>query len=285
MLFLLLLTLSSSLPNLPVFSNTLPAYGGSYQGPLPLRSLSIQTPSSPSPLSVVGTIDVEVPAPLQSFGTAVLKSNGQPALQVRSSSPFSPLASSPPVTQLETLLFTLFYPAGNQGSGKHLDWLQRPLSTTTGGYARFLGRPKWLLLPAFWLLAGSTSLPGWMDASLADKVSGGKEVEEGTPVMSERMQKGTSGSENTLVEREDQFPLVVFSHGELVQGGRRRKEADAVDTQAWEEDGRLIASTVESSLRGGTSSLRSNIEMGQVPSASCAKRTASAWWIISRLMT
>ena len=115
---------------------------------------------------------------------------------------------------METVLFTLFYPAGNKGSGHHMDWLQRPLSTTTAGYARFLGKPKWLLLPAFWLLAGSTSLPAWMDASLADKVVGGKE--EGTPVMSERIQRGASGSENTLVEREDQFPLVVFSHGESV---------------------------------------------------------------------
>lgn len=108
-----------------------------------------------------------------------------------------------------------------------MQWLQRPLSQTTAGYARFLNKPKWLLLPAFWLLAGGTKLPAWMDAELADKTfEGAKEKTAGDVGGEMRERSAREGSEEdgqlsgtaTLVDLEGvanggQFPLVVFSHG------------------------------------------------------------------------
>lgn len=129
---------------------------------------------------------------------------------------------------METLLLTIYYPAIPHTSSKHMQWLQRPLSQTTAGYARFLNKPKWLLLPAFWLLAGGTKLPGWMDADLADKiVEGGKEKIVGNAIGEMRERSAREGSQEedgqlsgtaTLVDLEGvanggQFPLVVFSHG------------------------------------------------------------------------
>lgn len=101
-----------------------------------------------------------------------------------------------------------------------MQWLQRPLAQTTAGYAKFLGRSQWLLLPAFYLLAGGTRLPGWLDAPLADKHAQ-KEMQErdGKPVSQVVQREGlgtTSGSEGTLVDPTSgqDFPLVIFSHGE-----------------------------------------------------------------------
>ncbi|TNY20603.1 platelet-activating factor acetylhydrolase, isoform II-domain-containing protein [Rhodotorula diobovata] len=134
----------------------------------------------------VSTLDLELPVvqPLHrsSFSKATLKSTGNPALQ------------------LDTVLATIFYPAAtgdprSSSSSTRQTWLQRPVSQTADGYARFLnfGRP-WILRALFWIVGARIRLPVQSDVPLADKFS------------------PSTASSDTLVGS-DTFPLVIFSHG------------------------------------------------------------------------
>ncbi|BGP44694.1 hypothetical protein JCM10450v2_000508 [Rhodotorula kratochvilovae] len=145
-------------------------------------------PRYSGPYSVAST-DLELPAPpdlaTRSFSAATLKGTGQPALK------------------LDTVSATLFYPANpdSKFSGTRQPWLERPLSRTAEGYARFLNFNKpWILKALFWIVGARIRLPVKGDAALADKAA-----------------PATASSDtlvgNALAHGNDTFPLIVFSHG------------------------------------------------------------------------
>ncbi|BGP12604.1 hypothetical protein JCM10213_008741 [Rhodosporidiobolus nylandii] len=143
----------------------------------------------------VATTDLELPVacPRSDFSPALLKSTGEPALQ------------------LQTTLVTLFYPADEhrRGSGIRQGWLERPIGRTAEGYARFLGKNPLLVKALFYLFGAGVKLPVEGDRALARRAE--KQGEE----------KAVAGSAETLVGEEqskladtdDKFPLVIFSHG------------------------------------------------------------------------
>ncbi|GAA6031868.1 hypothetical protein JCM8097_003310 [Rhodosporidiobolus ruineniae] len=164
-----------------LLSNALP----SYQGPYP-----------------VSTLDLELPAasPRTDFSPALLKSTGQPALK------------------LDTTLVTLFYPANDhrKGSGARQPWLDRPLSRTAEGYARFVGRNPWLIKALIYLVGARVRLPVEADQGLAFKLDPKGKNSQGEKATPAR--PATAGSASALVgdelaEGDQTFPLVVFSHG------------------------------------------------------------------------
>ncbi|GAA5875906.1 hypothetical protein JCM16303_004039 [Sporobolomyces ruberrimus] len=118
----------------------------------------------------VSTHDVELPSPSPSpsFSLALLKSTNLLALQQ------------------DTTLFTLFYPT-NSPTKKAIPWLERPLSTTARGYAKFLGKPLWIVKSVVYLLGRSLYLAtNGIDRPLLQQGGG---------------------------EKSNKFPVVVFSHG------------------------------------------------------------------------
>lgn len=138
----------------PLFASKLPRYTGQYE---------------------VGAIDVEVPVrePWK-VAEAVFKKDGKPAFE------------------LETVLFTLYYPAvkGARGKAKHR-WIPKPISVTAEGYAKaahfnnFISRPIFTF--ALWGLASSIEIPAKVDVPL---------------VQSEDEKAG------------EKFPVVILSHGQ-----------------------------------------------------------------------
>lgn len=125
---------------------------------------------------------------------------------------------------METILCTLYYPAKEPTSKKHMNWLERPLSSSIAGYSRFLNKSKYLIGPALYILASGTQVPAFVDAELADKQlddkdkigKGSNEVIEGSKGVAVGSSVTSSTSElGTLVEEDssNQFPLIVFSHG------------------------------------------------------------------------
>ncbi|KAF7187860.1 Platelet-activating factor acetylhydrolase 2, cytoplasmic [Pseudocercospora fuligena] len=139
----------------PLFASKLPKYTGPYG---------------------VGAIDVEVPVqePRQVVD-AVFRKDRKPAFQ------------------LDTVLFTLYYPAkkGVKGSKANHKWFPKPLSLIAEGYAtaahfnNFLSRP--LFTAVLWGLAGSIDIPAKVDV----------------PLMLPKD------------EETKQYPLVVLSHGDV----------------------------------------------------------------------
>ena len=119
----------------------------------------------------VSTHDLELPiSPISSFSPALLKATHQPALQ------------------LNTLLFTLFYPSthsNGNGKGERMPWVERPLARTADGYARFLGKSPWVVRGIVWLFGRGIRLPVEMDLPL---------VQDGG-------------------EKDGKAKVVVFSHG------------------------------------------------------------------------
>ncbi|GAA5995159.1 uncharacterized protein JCM10292_004570 [Rhodotorula paludigena] len=155
-----------------------------------LWTTRLPAPSGPYPVS---TTDLELAAPPdlrgRTFSHATHKHTGEPALR------------------LDTVLVTLFYPANphRRASGRRQPWIERPVSRTADGYARFLGQKPWILRTLFWLVGARITLPVESDAGLAYKACNDPESE-------------TRASSDTLVGDDlapdkDQFPLVVFSHG------------------------------------------------------------------------
>ncbi|EME77303.1 uncharacterized protein MYCFIDRAFT_42344 [Pseudocercospora fijiensis CIRAD86] len=139
----------------PLFASKLPKYTGTYG---------------------VGAIDVEVPVqePRQVVD-AVFKKDKTPAFQ------------------LDTVLFTLYYPVEKRVKSAKANhkWFPKPLSLIAEGYAtaahfnNFLSRP--LFTAVLWCLAGSIDIPAKVDVPL--------------------MRSGD--------EKVKQYPLVVFSHGDV----------------------------------------------------------------------
>ncbi|KND89199.1 Platelet-activating factor acetylhydrolase [Tolypocladium ophioglossoides CBS 100239] len=103
----------------------------------------------------VGSVDVEVPlAHPRRISDTLLRHSGTPAFE------------------LETVLFTLYYPVA-RGLRSQLPahpWIDRPLSLTAEGYARFTHVNSFIARPIFafalWLVAGSLTIPAEVDAPL-----------------------------------------------------------------------------------------------------------------------
>jgi platelet-activating factor acetylhydrolase len=139
----------------PLFATKLPAYTGSYE---------------------VGTIDLEIP-----LRRPRLVSNTQ----------FKDKKG--PAFQLETVLFSLYYPAikGAKSPRRH-PWIPEPLSLRAQGYAKvahlnnFITRP--ILRFGLWIVAGGIMIPAKVDV----------------PIL------GTEDEKN-----HDAYPVMVFSHGNL----------------------------------------------------------------------
>ncbi|KAK2046169.1 PAF-acetylhydrolase family member [Colletotrichum somersetense] len=137
----------------PLLASKLPKYSGPYE---------------------VGAIDVEVPVRTpRKIGEQVLASDGKPAFE------------------LETVLFTLYYPAakGSRGNGHHY-WVSKPISITAEGFAKaahfnnFISRPVFTFL--LWAIAGGIKIPAHVDV----------------PLLPPANAKGR-----------EKLPVVVFSHG------------------------------------------------------------------------
>jgi platelet-activating factor acetylhydrolase len=138
----------------PLLASRLPPYSGSYG---------------------VGTVDLEVAVERRRrVSETVFEATGRPAFE------------------LETVLFTMYYPAvkGVRSNRRRHYWIPKPIRAVGEGYARaahidnFIGRP--LLTFALWLIAGGITIPAQVDV----------------PIF--------SADGNRPGEK---FPVVVFSHG------------------------------------------------------------------------
>lgn len=105
--------------------------------------------------------------------------------------------------QLETVLFTLYYPTvkGAISSKPHHLWIPRPLSIVGAGYAKFarIGNFVTNAIVTFglWALVGGTKIPAHVDVPLHE-----------FPVVLQ-----SPDPLNYPVETDDGFPVMVFSHG------------------------------------------------------------------------
>ncbi|KIX02961.1 uncharacterized protein Z518_06511 [Rhinocladiella mackenziei CBS 650.93] len=149
----------------PVFSsNYLPPYTGPYS---------------------VGAIDLEIPTEPRVIHGARFKDSGHPAFQ------------------LETVLFTLYYPSskGVTSSKPHHLWVPRPLGIVATGYARFARISNFvtntILTWGMWAWVGGIKIPAQVDVPLHD-----------SPVVRQSFDPF-----NYPVEIDDGFPVMVFSHG------------------------------------------------------------------------
>ncbi|KAF2771911.1 PAF-acetylhydrolase family member [Teratosphaeria nubilosa] len=142
----------------------------------PLFASKLPKPTGPYD---VGAIDVEVPVPEpRKVGDAVFKANHQPAFK------------------LDTVLFTLYYPAikGARSSKPRHRWFPKPISLIAEGYAtaahfnNFFSRA--IFTTALWGLAGSIEIQAKVDVPLLE----GKKDDE---------------------KNMGQFPVVVLSHGDV----------------------------------------------------------------------
>jgi platelet-activating factor acetylhydrolase len=124
----------------------------------------------------VGAIDMEVPLerPI-SISDTVFKKSGERAFE------------------LETVLFTIYYPAqpNPQSTKPNHDWIPKPISVTAKGYAKFASIDNFILRPVMslflWAVAGSIKIPAKVDVPILLPLSSRNETK--------------------------QFPVMVFSHG------------------------------------------------------------------------
>lgn len=137
----------------PLFASKLPQYTGQYE---------------------VGIIDVEIPLEKPRLITQTKMKDG-----------------SGPAFQLETVLFSLYYPAihGARSNQRH-PWIPKPISLRAEGYARVSHINSFITRPIFrfflWALAGSIYIPAKVNV----------------PIL------GTDDE-----KKPDGFPVMVFSHG------------------------------------------------------------------------
>ncbi|KAJ8108489.1 hypothetical protein OPT61_g8139 [Boeremia exigua] len=120
--------------------------------------------------------------------------------------------------QLETVLFTLYYPAAF-GSGEGQDpaghkhwsretWLPRPRIQTARGYAHFAGLHDWTVISFLGATSMLTKLRGFRNSSPATHwPPGGNYKQNGYKI------KNQQGSPPEGHEGEPVFPLLMFSHG------------------------------------------------------------------------
>lgn len=122
----------------------------------------------------VGTVDLEIPLEKpRNISKSVFK-DGTPAFE------------------LETVLFSLYYPAkkgAKSNKPKHL-WVPRPVSLTGEGYARVAHINNFITRPLFtfglWALGGSIEIPASVDVPMVEPED---------------------------EDKVDEFPIIIFSHG------------------------------------------------------------------------
>ncbi|KAH9819317.1 Platelet-activating factor acetylhydrolase, isoform II [Teratosphaeria destructans] len=151
---------------MPILSSNLPKYTGDFD---------------------VGVIDVEAPCEKRKLNDATLKGTDGPAFE------------------LETVLFSLYYPAvkNSRSSKAHHLWLPKPINLHAEGYARFAHMSNWLTNSLFtfglWTLVGNTKIPAQVDVPLHGSVTKPWiDYDNEHPI-----------DDYGLPE----FPVIVFSHG------------------------------------------------------------------------
>ena len=153
----------------PLFASRLPQYTGTYP---------------------VGAIDLESPCEPRQISEFRTKATGEPAFQ------------------LDTVLFTLYYPATIQGRsrGRHY-WIPKPISITGEGFLRFGNVNNFItnniITGALWTIAGGLTIPAQVDVPLASLADA--ELLETQTDADYKIQM--------LPQRDDQLPVLVFSHG------------------------------------------------------------------------
>ncbi|GAP91039.1 putative 1-alkyl-2-acetylglycerophosphocholine esterase [Rosellinia necatrix] len=146
-----------------------------YSGPYPVGSIDIESPVSPARL----------------VDTARFKGSHKNAFD------------------LQTVLFTLYYPAahGKSGYEKHL-WVPRPISVTAKGYAKFAHISNFLTNAAFTgalrIVVGGVRIPAKVDSPLAELAP---------PVASHPDTRQSQELEKVASIEKHGYPIVVFSHG------------------------------------------------------------------------
>lgn len=113
--------------------------------------------------------------------------------------------------ELETVLFTLYYPAAQHAVShkpKHY-WIPRPISATGEGYAKFAHINKYfigkLVTGGLATMLGSIEIPAQVDVPLADLVS----IATETPEIRDDMKE----VEKVIQIQKGGHPVIVFSHG------------------------------------------------------------------------
>lgn len=166
--FALIYFLYCSLYDMPLFSSNLPPYTGEFD---------------------VGTIDLEVPVtPARRIGDLLNKDTDGAAFQI------------------DTVLFSLFYPAvkgETTTAEKHL-WVPKPIALHAEGYARFAHINNWftnnLFALGLWTLVGNNAVPAEVDAKLHGTVQSSYEYQD---------QAELPNDDYGLPK----FPVIIFSHG------------------------------------------------------------------------
>lgn len=160
----------------PLLSNRLPGYTGPYR---------------------VGAVDVEYPLETPrrvSDAKFKSKSDGDYAFEV------------------ETVLFTLYYPTSHKARSSAPDkyyWFPKPVSATAKGYARFLGMDNFLfrgvLTGGLWLVASGIQIPAQVGAPLIPPA--------------ELVNTKSDGGELARAAEDDddgrKLPVMIFTHGML----------------------------------------------------------------------
>ncbi|KAI1161277.1 platelet-activating factor acetylhydrolase, isoform II-domain-containing protein [Nemania serpens] len=160
-----------SLFSLPLFARPLPMYSGPY----PVGSIDIESAVSP-PLVV---------------DAARFKGSHKNAFE------------------LQTVLFTLYYPAAHGKSWhKNHHWISRPISVTAKGYAKFAHIGNWLTNAIFTgalrIVVGGIKIPAKVDTPLAELAPA---------VASHPDTRQSQELENVASIERYGHPIVVFSHG------------------------------------------------------------------------
>lgn len=155
----------------------------------PLLASPLPRPSAGGAPYAVGALDIEVPLPApQRVSNFTFRDGGAPAFDV------------------ETVLFTLYYPTSPTSptpitTDKDAQyWVPKPIAATARGYARIAGLDNLLVRNAIrfglWLLVGSIRIPARIGAPL---LAGGRR----------RGDDDDDGGER----QKQRLPVVVFSHG------------------------------------------------------------------------
>ena len=151
----------------PFFASKLPRHNGAY---------------------AVGTIDVEMPVQQKTVSSFKLKATGEPAFK------------------LDTVLFSLYYPADLVGKSKPWHyWIPKPISITAEGYASF-GRinnfiTNGILAGALWSVAGGLQIPVNVDMP----------IHQAAPQV--EFQDSKLPQVSSTIGTEQGYPVLVFSHG------------------------------------------------------------------------
>ncbi|KAI1740617.1 platelet-activating factor acetylhydrolase, isoform II-domain-containing protein [Xylaria scruposa] len=158
--------------SLPLFASPLPMYSGPYP---------------------VGSVDLESPvSPPRVVETTRFKNSHENAFE------------------LQTVLFTLYYPAAH-GESKHAKkhhWISRPISVTAKGYAKFAHISNRITNAIFTgalrIVAGGVKIPAKVDEPLAELAP---------PVASHPDARQSQELQKVASIEIDGHPIIVFSHG------------------------------------------------------------------------